>query len=321
MTESQQEANALPTCWWHPDRPTGLRCTRCERPACPDCLREASVGYQCIDCVASARRQDKAQAAAYRKSGFGYRTIAGARASSQAIVTPVLIGINVAVFVVTAVVAKDVMANHATTLFTDFSLWPPIVAAGEWWRLGTSGFLHFGPFHLLMNMVALWFLGRDLELLLGKLRFLALYGLSLLGGGAAVFVWSSIESQTAGASGAVYGLLGGILIAAIRLKLNLSFIIGIIAINLFISIQIPGISLLGHLGGLIVGVVITAAMVYAPEKQRTLIQAGSAVAVAVALIALVLVRDGQFGDVQCTEDKSRCGWSGPVAAPSSQASA
>lgn len=275
------------------------------------------MGYQCVDCVETGRKQARAQAATYRKSGFGYRTVAGARASSQAIVMPVLIVINVLVYGVTAALSKDPMNNYLTPVFFDGALFAPLVADGEWWRLITSGFLHYGPFHLLMNMLALYLIGRDLELLLGKARFLALYGLALLGGGAAVFAGSDVDVATAGASGAVYGMLGGILIAAMRLKLNLTFIVGIIVLNLFLSIQIEQISLLGHLGGLVVGVVVTAAMVYAPEKRRKPIQLGTVVGVAVVLIALIVFRDAQFGDVSCTQfgNQIGCDWTGGVSPP------
>lgn len=275
------------------------------------------MGYQCVDCVEAGRKQARAQAHTYRKSGFGYRTVAGARASSQAIVTPVLIVINVLIYGLTAALSQDPMNNHVTPVFFDGALFPPLVADGEWWRLITSGFLHYGPFHLLMNMLALYLIGRDLELLLGKARFLALYGLALLGGGAAVFVGPDVDVATAGASGAVYGLLGGILIAAMRLKLNLTFIIGIIALNLFLSIRIEQISLLGHLGGLVVGVIVTVAMVYAPEKKRKPIQLGTVIGIAAVLLALIVFRDAEFGDVNCTRfgDQIGCNWTGGVSLP------
>ncbi|MPY78982.1 MAG: rhomboid family intramembrane serine protease [Actinophytocola sp.] len=283
------------TCWWHPNRQTGLRCVRCERPACPECLREASVGYQCVDCVNAARRQAKTQATAYRKSGFGYRTVAGAPASSQAVMTPVLIAVNVIAFAVTAAQAQSLMSNQASPLFRDGTLFTPAVAVNdEWWRLVTSGFLHFGPFHLVVNMLALWLLGRDLELLLGKVRYTAVYLLSLLGGSAAVFAFESLEKSTAGASGAVYGVLGGVLVAVLRLKLNATPVIGIIAINLFISVQIEAISLLGHLGGLVIGALATAAMVYAPERRRVAMQTTVGVLLLAAIVGIVLTRDAQL---------------------------
>lgn len=325
MTQPQPEpdepdaapAQSTPTCWWHPERPTGLRCTRCERSACPECLREASVGYQCIDCVSAGRRQDKARAAVHRRSGLGHRTVAGARASAQAVVTPVLVALNVLVFAVTVIQAQSLVDNDGSPVFSDGVLWPPVVAGGEWWRIVTAGFLHFGPFHLLMNMLALWFLGRDLEQLLGKLRFTALYGLSLLGGSLAVYLFEDIDRATAGASGAIYGLLGGILVAAIRLRLDLTYILVVIGINAVISFQVEGISWLGHLGGFVVGSVVTAALVYAPAKARVPVQIGTMLAVGAALVALVFYRDAQFveeyGQPVCNPAGNSCGFIRPNA--------
>ncbi|PXY31727.1 rhomboid family intramembrane serine protease [Prauserella muralis] len=294
----QQEA--LPGCWWHPNRQTGLRCVRCDRPACPDCLREASVGYQCVDCVQAGRQQQRVQAVQYRRAGYGARTVAGARLSQRAVVTPALIAVNVLVYVVTAVQARSPMNNDSSQLFADGVLWPAgIVVRDEWWRLVTSGFLHYGLIHIGMNMLALWILGRDLEILLGKVRFLAVYAVSLLGGAAAVFVFEDIRTGTAGASGAIYGLMGALLVAVLRLRLNPGAAIGIIVLNLILSVSIPGISLLGHLGGLVVGALAMAAMVYAPEKQRVVYQAGTVLVLTAALAGLVVYRDAQLAAQLC----------------------
>ncbi|WP_199430664.1 rhomboid family intramembrane serine protease [Qaidamihabitans albus] len=301
----QQEA--LPGCWWHPDRQTGLRCTRCERPACPDCLREASVGHQCIDCVQSARQQQQAAATQYRRAGYGARTVAGARMSQRPIVVPALIAINVLVYLFTAAQAQDPMRNDDSAVFTEGVLWPVgIVVQDEWWRLLTSGFLHYGLLHLAMNMFALWILGRDLEALLGKVRFLGLYLVSLLGGSTAVFAFGDIQTGTAGASGAVYGLLGALLVAVLRLRLNPTGAIGIIVLNLIITVTIPNISLLGHLGGLVIGALVMVAMVYAPEKRRTAYQAGTLALLAVALLGLVLYRDAQLAELICGSQGVAC---------------
>ncbi|GAA0508114.1 rhomboid family intramembrane serine protease [Saccharopolyspora subtropica] len=278
----------LPTCVRHPDRPTGLRCTRCERPACPACLREAAVGYQCVDCVAQGRRVARQPV-----------TVAGARLSDKPILVPLLIAANVVVFVLTAVQAGSPTANHTAALFDDFALWPVLVAGGQWWRLITSGFLHLGLLHLALNMIALWVIGRDLELVLGRVRFAAVYFLSLLGGSAAVFVFGDAVQPVAGASGAVYGLMGGIAIAALRLKVSLRPVLAVIALNIVASVVIPNVSLLGHLGGLALGVAATAALVYAPRNRRVLVQTGGLVALLLVLVAVLVTRDAQFGNVVC----------------------
>ncbi|WP_051116332.1 rhomboid family intramembrane serine protease [Amycolatopsis nigrescens] len=290
---------ALPGCWWHPDRATGLSCVRCGRPACPDCLREASVGSQCVDCVQAGRQQQRAQQRQYRSLDYGERTVAGAKLARRPIVTPVLIALNVLVYLITVLQSGSPMDNQNSQLQQDGVLWPYGVAGGEWWRLITSGFLHYGLLHIAVNMFALWVLGRDLELLLGKIRFTAVYFVSLLGGSVAVYQFSDPNGPTAGASGALYGLMGGLLVAVLRLKLNPGFAIGTIVLNLVITYAIPGISLYAHVGGLVVGVLAMAAMLYAPAKGRAGWQAGTVVVLLIALVGLYLYRDAQLAGVYC----------------------
>ncbi|MCX2731267.1 rhomboid family intramembrane serine protease [Saccharopolyspora sp. NFXS83] len=284
-----EEAAQQRFCARHPDRPTGLRCTRCERPACPECLSEASVGYHCVDCLAQSRR-----------GGREAVTVAGARIGGKPIVVPVLIVLNVLAYAVTAIQSGNFQNYLSSELFNQFSLWPVAVAGGEWIRLFTSGFLHFGPIHLLLNMVALWVIGRDLETVLGRLRFTAVYLLALLGGSAAVFLFDGLDSSVAGASGAVYGLMGGIAVAALRLKVSLRPVLIVIALNIVLSVSLPGISLLGHLGGLVLGGAATAALVYAPRERRTAVQAGALGGLLVLLLVLLVFRDVQLGEWACT---------------------
>ena len=278
----------LPACVRHPDRPTGLRCTRCDRPACPDCLREASVGYHCVDCVAEGRRGTRTPV-----------TVAGARLASKPVVVPVLIAANVLVFLWTAIQAGSGMTNYTAPVFDSASLLPMMVATGQWWRLVTSGFLHIGLAHLAMNMIALWVIGRDLELVLGRFRFLAVYLLSLLGGSTAVFLFGDLASPVAGASGAVYGLMGGIAVAALRLKVSLRPVLIVIGLNVALSLAIPQLSLLGHLGGLVVGAAATAALVYAPQQRRLALQGGALAALLLVMVALLVTRDASLGNVVC----------------------
>jgi membrane associated rhomboid family serine protease len=279
---------AMPSCVRHPDRPTGLRCTRCDRPACPDCLVEASVGYQCVDCVNQGRRQVRQGT-----------TVAGAQPTGKPVVMPVLIALNVAIFGVTVAQAGSVMQNALSELFVDWALYPFLVADGQWWRLITAGFLHVGPIHLALNMVALYILGRDLEPVLGRLRFTAVYLISLLGGGVAVFVFGELTRPVAGASGAVFGLMGGLAVVVFRLRLNPTPVLILIGITVFLSFRIENISVLGHFGGLIVGAIATAAMVYAPRQSRTAWQVGTLVLLTVALVGLALIRDAQLGQMLC----------------------
>lgn len=298
----EQGAPAQPVCVRHPDRPTGLACVRCGRPACPDCLREASVGYQCVDCVNEGMRTQRQPA-----------TVAGSRSAlRRMIAVPVLIVLNVGVFVWTAIQAHSITNNVASDAFQQGALVPAQVDIGEWWRLITSGFLHFGslggygPVHLIFNMFALYVLGRDLEPLLGWARFTAVYMLALLGGSASVMVFGEPYAGVAGASGAIYGLFGGIAVVVFRLKLSLTPVLGLLAINIFLSVTLPGISLLGHLGGLVAGALVTAGIVYAPRERRNLVQACVVGLVFVALVALILFRVGTLDCVEGTFGVARC---------------
>ncbi|MBO0839402.1 MAG: rhomboid family intramembrane serine protease [Sciscionella sp.] len=223
-------------------------------------------------------------------------TVAGATPSRQPVIVPIMIALNVLVFGYTAYQSRSILDNYdKSALFDNWVLLPAWVSHGQWWRVLTSGFLHIGPLHIGMNMIALWLIGKDLELLLGKIRFTVVYVLSLFGGGVAVFLFGDPTSPVAGASGAVFGLMGGVAVACLRLKLNPTQALVLIAVNLIISVSIPGISLLGHVGGLVVGALATAGMVYPPPTRRIAWQFGTAVVLAAALLGLFLLRDATIG--------------------------
>ena len=268
-------------CVRHPDRATGLSCTRCGRPACPECLREASVGYQCVDCVNEGRRATRRGV-----------TIAGAEPGGRPLVTPTLVALNVAVFAWTVATSGSISRNDQAPLFRDWALVPAAVADGEWWRVITGGFLHFGPIHLLFNMMALWVIGRDIEPALGRARFLAVYLVSLLGGSAAVMLLSPPNAFVAGASGAVFGLMGALAVLLRRLRIPLGQVGGLIVVNLVITFLIPGISIAGHIGGLLTGAIATAALVYAPADRRVPVQAAALGGLTVLLLATIALRVG-----------------------------
>ncbi|HWM60000.1 MAG TPA: rhomboid family intramembrane serine protease [Pseudonocardia sp.] len=263
-------------CVRHPDRATALTCTRCDRPACPECLQSASVGAQCVDCVRAANRGMRR-----------WRTVAGAEPGHRPLVVPVLIALNVAVFLWTVSQARSITGNYNSALFDAWALAPGEVQDGEWWRVLTSGFLHIGPIHLVFNMMALWVLGRDMELVLGRARFVAVYLISLLGGAAAVMLFYAPSDSVAGASGAVFGLMGGLAVVLKRMHVPAGQVISLIAVNVVISVVIPGISLIGHLGGLVVGAAATAALVYAPARHQARVQVIALGALTVLLLVVI----------------------------------
>ncbi|MQY23039.1 rhomboid family intramembrane serine protease [Nocardia macrotermitis] len=273
-----------PTCFRHQDRTTGLACTRCGRPACPECLRQAAVGQQCVECVSQGQREVR-QA----------RTAVGGPVATRPVpyVTYVLIALNVAVFAFTAFQAHSVAANQYSTLFEDWVLWPVGVARGQWIRVVGGAFLHYGPLHLAVNMFALYMLGRDAETVLGRWRYLTIYLISLFGGAAAV-MWLAPHDATAGASGAIFGLFGALTVVLLRLRRSPTQMLVVIGINLIISISVPGISLWGHLGGLAAGTLATVGLLYGPQwvrvrTQESGLRVGWAAMGLVAVLSLVLI--------------------------------
>ncbi|KQU35862.1 MULTISPECIES: rhomboid family intramembrane serine protease [unclassified Rhodococcus (in: high G+C Gram-positive bacteria)] len=270
----------LPACVRHPDRPTGLSCTRCDRPACPECLRPAAVGQHCVECVAQA-------AGSIPRA----RTMAGgvSRTVSTPVVTYALMALNILVFALTAAQSGG-LANQSSSLFRSWQLVPLLVADGDAVRILGSGFLHSGIVHLAVNMFALYVIGRDCELVLGRSRYLAVYVVALLGGAAAVMWLSSPLVATVGASGAVFGLLGAQAVILVRLRRSPTPVLVVIGLNVVLSIAIPGISLWGHLGGLAAGAAATAAVLFVTgsdaRRSRRLGWFGIA---GVGLLALALI--------------------------------
>ena len=301
---TQQPVGAVPVCYRHPGRQTYVRCTRCDRPICPDCMTEASVGHQCPECVREGRRTQRPV-----RTAFG-----GGRSGQHGYVTITLIAVNVivALFALASVQRANALGGQGFGgLFgaeTPLHLWGGVlgratyneggpvhgVATGEYYRLFTAMFLHFGLLHLASNMWALWVLGRPLEALLGPLRFSALYFVSGLGGNVAVYVFASPRGLSAGASTALFGLFAALFLVLRRLRLSTSGVIVVLILNLVITFSIPQISIAGHLGGLVTGAVVGGGLAYAPRGARNAVQVGVIVGVLVVLVALVVVRTAQL---------------------------
>jgi|tagenome__1003787_1003787.scaffolds.fasta_scaffold20944122_4 membrane associated rhomboid family serine protease len=241
-------SSGLPTCYRHPDRETGLSCSECGRPICTECMTPAAVGIRCPDHAGKARTIRAPRVVA--------------RPAGDAIVTKILIGLNIAIYLITAVQGNG-LNQPGGKLFNDWALFGPLVAQGDWWRLVTSMFLHGFILHIVFNLVALWYIGRPVEQYLGSLRFLLLYFVSGLAGSAGALV-STPHGVTVGASGAIFGVLGAMLI----LEWNATGKFGgaaasMIAINLVFNFAYNGaggnISVGGHIGGLIGGILVTLA--------------------------------------------------------------
>ena len=230
------------TCYRHPDRETGVSCSSCGRPICPECMTPTPVGMRCPECMRQRTRVN--------------RGVGEASTFAAAPATFVLIALNVAVFLAEIASGSGGFSPRTTDpMLLDFGLFGPWVADGEWYRLLTSGFLHGSVFHIGFNMLALYFLGRILEPGIGTPRFLAVYFVSLLGGSFGALLLDP-NALTVGASGAVYGIFGATFVIARRRGLDaLASSVGLlIVLNLLFSISAANISLGGHLGGLTAGV-------------------------------------------------------------------
>ncbi|SOJ52670.1 Rhomboid protease GluP [Mycobacterium simulans] len=231
------------------------------------------VGHQCAECVEAGARTVRQP-----QTHFG-----GKQRAVNPIATYLLIALNLAAFTL-QVTSGD--------LERQLALWPPAVADGQLYRLVTAAFLHYGVMHLLLNMWALYVVGPPLEMWLGGLRFAALYALSALGGSVLVYLIAPLNTATAGASGAVFGLFGATFVVAKRLNLDVRWVVALIVINLAFTFVAPAvgsqlISWQAHVGGLVTGALVAAAFVYAPRERRNVIQAGVTIAVLIVFAALI----------------------------------
>jgi membrane associated rhomboid family serine protease len=295
-------SGAVPTCYRHPGREAYIKCQRCSKTICPDCMRDSAVGFQCPDCVKEGARSTRSGRTAY----------GGLRPGNAGITSMVIIGLNVAVWLAVMVNGGrdsrllDYLAlrpdglcfvpgqggfevGQAECEAAGATFWPGVVD-GAYWQLLSSAFTHVEIWHIGFNMLALWVLGPQLELAIGRARFIALYLISALAGSTLVYWASSQYGATLGASGAVFGLMGALLVIAYKVKADVSQILVWIGINAVLTFTISNISWQGHLGGLVGGMAIAAILVYAPRQRRTQVQVAGLTALTVLLLVAVAVR-------------------------------
>ncbi|MEQ4564815.1 rhomboid family intramembrane serine protease [Paenarthrobacter sp. CAP02] len=274
---SAEPSADVPVCPRHPDRPSYVRCQRCGRPACPECQRAAAVGFQCVDCVNEQKRSTPEY-----KSPYG-----GTLAVGRPLVTYLIIGVCVLVYILQWVLPGDV-------IFQNFAF-ANIFADTEPWRMLTSAFLHSQGFllHIVLNMYTLWIFGQALEPLLGRIRFLAVYLISAVGGsvGYLLLTPSFPVVGVVGASGAIFGLFGAMLVVQRHRGGETKQLWVLIAINGAIGFFVPTIAWQAHLGGLIAGGLAAGVIAYAPRgKNQALLQTGGLVLVVALLAIATLVR-------------------------------
>ncbi|MDX6297883.1 MAG: hypothetical protein QOI51_1740 [Nocardioidaceae bacterium] len=285
MSTSSQPpgTGTTPHCYRHGDRETYVSCQRCGRPICPDCMNTASVGFQCPECV----RQGHSQARTVRTS-FGGRV-----GSQQPVVTIALIAVNVAVFLLVNA-TNGINGDIGRKLIelpssAQYSSAYEGVAQGAYWQLITATFTHVEILHIGFNMFALWIFGPFLEHELGRWRFLALYLVTGLVGSVAIYLVANPSGAALGASGSIFGLFGAAFVVLLRQHRDVTQLVVLLVINLFISFAVPNIAWQAHIGGLLSGLAIGAAYAYAPRQRRTLIHLGVlSLFVVVCVVAVAL---------------------------------
>lgn len=266
-----------PVCYRHPGRVSYITCTRCGRPVCPECMVAAPVGFQCRQCVAGAAREVATPT-----------TVAGGQVVTKPRVTYALIGLNVALFLLQYLRGINEVAG-------DWGMWPVgIAVGGQWWRLLTSAFLHGSFLHIAFNMYVLFALGPTLERVLGHVRYLMLYVIAALGGGVASYAFSDMRTVSVGASGAIFGLMGALIVAGRRLRYDIKQVVILLGINVVIGFLAPGVDWRAHLGGLVVGAAVAAVFVYAPRQHRMLWQSLGVLGILAALIVVTTWRTAQL---------------------------
>ncbi len=297
----------VPTCYRHPNRETYVRCQRCEKAICPDCMRDAAVGFHCPDCVKEGAKTTRQAQAAY----------GGRRSADPRVTTFVLMGLNGLVWA--AILAtgwtKSLLVDRLALLPTgrcyedgnaevyypsldserlcqgvSDGSWYPGVSDGAYWQLVTSMFSHVQIWHIGFNMLVLFLLGPQLEAVLGRARYLALYFVSGLAGSVCVYWFSGEGSATLGASGAIFGLMGALLIVVHKVGGNVQSIVMWLGINAVLTFAFPNVSWQGHLGGFLGGALVTAIVVYAPKDRRRQLQVAGITLMVVALAAATVAR-------------------------------
>lgn len=278
-------------------------------------MEPAAVGFQCPECVREGHRTTR-----QAQSRYG-----GARSTNPALTTMVIIGINVVVWLTVLVTGSSksrlldwfmlmptgkclsqsspgqyyaaVESERVCTIaLGGDGLWAPGVADGALWQVMTSAFTHLEIWHIGFNMMALWFLGPQVEAVIGRARFIALYLVSALSGSAAVLWLGSEHGSTLGASGAIWGLLGALLVLVWKAGGDLRSVLTWVGINLVLTFAFPGISWQAHIGGLVAGALITAVIVLSPPGPRRTTTQWSGIAGVGALVAVaILVRALMLG--------------------------
>ena len=284
-------APAVETCYRHPQTQTGVHCTRCGRPICPECMIEAPVGYQCPECVAQARREFR--------QGPGNPLRRGGVSVTKALLVAI-----VALFAVEAVLGGPraiVNGPPRGDLLDLGAMQPVLIAGGQYWRLFTAMFLHLGALHILFNAYALWLFGQRVESDYGRVSMILIYVVSGFLASAASYAWGDPGDVAVGASGAIFGIFGAFIAYNYRRRhlamaaANLRWAMTLILLNAILAFTFSGIDWRAHAGGLVAGALCGfVAEGWGSGAQRRAIRIVGFVALVAAGAALVVWRTNEL---------------------------
>ena len=266
----------MAVCYRHPSRETGVSCSSCGRPICPDCMTPTPVGMRCPECS-----RDRTKVKTIRS------------APTVPMVTQALIAINVAAFIAEVATGGQLGSGSAGSVYGHGALYGPAIAhQHEYWRILTAGFLHEGLAHIFINMLSLYFIGPVLEPAIGRVNFAAIYFASLLAGSFGALLFQP-QALTVGASGAIFGVFGALIVVARARGISIwqSGLGPVLVLNLLFSVTFNGISIGGHLGGLIGGLITGWLVVEFGERRRqpSVVIAGCVVLAVLSVIGAIAV--------------------------------
>jgi membrane associated rhomboid family serine protease len=281
MTDSVPPTTTENRCYRHPDRETFVKCQRCGRPICGQCQTIAPVGVHCPECVREAR----GSAPSSRSIGTRFAR-AVSPTSQRPVVTYAIIALCVIVFLLELLTGDNFISGTGNSAVGNALFYYPGDITDRPWTIITSLFVHANILHIGLNMYSLLILGPPLERFLGRGRYIALYLLAGVGGDVAVDFFSKVG--VLGASGAIFGLLGALIIFSRRLGFNIQQLVIVAVINLAAGFVLPGIAWQAHVGGLVLGVGIAFVYLYTRNSRRRFAQVLALVAIGVVMLLALL---------------------------------
>ena len=255
-------------CYQHADRETYINCTRCGEFICPECMVSAPVGFQCAQCV--------------QKTSAPKVKVSFSNSNKLPMATKYLLGLTVGAYL------YGMLNGGILYMASNFGMVPIAIADGQWWRLLTAAFLHGGLLHLAFNMYALYWLGPQLEELLGRVKFTSIYLLAAIGGNVASYYFSQLNTVSVGASGAIFGLMTATIVIGRERRADVSQLVTLLALNVVLGFMNSGIDWRAHLGGAVVGAL--AANFQGKPKTQTL----GLVGIGISLLVFVFLRNQQI---------------------------